>query len=596
MNYRLNDIINNSQSYSKRLFASAKELGSYLDKKKFFIALVLVVISSIDSIVTPFLLGVGIDQFIAKGNLDGLFILLLGLFGLFILGGVTSYFQQSIMGKASQEALYKLRGEIFSKIQSLPIAFFSQNKTGDLMSRINNDTDKLSQFLSESILRFTDSAFTLLGIAAFIIYLDWKLALVLLSSTLFLFIFTRLLSPLLERKNRQSSAALGDFTAGVTEQLSNFKAIVAFDRRNFFEQFLGGLNKQAYKRSRLSEFLNQLFAPFYDFAGYISQAIVLAIGLYFVVQGEITIGLLIAFLNYAIRFYDPLRWVANIFSDIQVSLASWGRVRDILALESNVVTLKEGNTLQQDIEDDVVLVFDRVDFGYEHFSEEKTELHLVLKDVSFALRKGKTYALVGPTGGGKSTIASLMARLYDPVSGTVFWKEKDIRTYERDELSASIGVILQDPFLFSGTIADNIRYGKESLKDMSDEGLDGLLKKKGMEEIIKRFPEGLKTVVQGSGENISIGQKQLVSFVRTVLREPELLILDEATANIDTVTESVLQNLIDSLPGDTTKVIIAHRLNTIKKADEILFVGGAHVKMVRDDKEVIELLKSASRS
>ncbi len=588
MYYDLNSIKKNEKSYLRRLYQSGKELGSYLNKKRLAWSIVLVVLSSIASIVTPYYLGDAIDVYIAHGNLAGLARLIFFLIILYLASGVITYFQQNIMGKVGQQALYKLRADIFKKIQSLPIAFFNQNKTGDLMSRINNDTDKLSQFLSESILRFAGSSFTLVGIGAFILYLNWKLALVLLSSTIFLLVVTRVVSPFLESANRKSSASLGIFTAGVAEQLTNFKANIAFDRRNFFESSLSDLNKQVYSKSLLASFLNQVFSPLYDFAGYIAQAVVLAYGIYLAMHGQITIGLLVSFLNYSQKFYDPLRFIANIFGDIQVSLASWGRISDILSLSSNVVQVSDGNPFPQGSDQEAVMLFDNVGFGY----EEKSH---VLKNVTFSLCKGKTYALVGPTGGGKSTIASLMARLYDPVSGTVFWKGKDMRTYDRDHLSGHVSVILQEPFLFSGSVADNIRYGNDKFFTMTDDELEKLLEEKKMADLLKRFPDGLKTHIEGGSENISIGQKQIISFARTILREPEFLILDEATANIDTVTEANLQKLIDSLPEDTTKVIIAHRLNTIKKADEILFVGGGEVKQVADEKQVLELLKSASK-
>lgn len=589
MEYKLHEKKKNEEPYLTRLVKSGKELSSYIDKKRFGWALLLVVVSSLASIISPYIIGQAIDTYIKAGNVEGLGNLIIFLAILFVVSAVSTYFQQEIMGQASQDALFKLRNTIFAKLQSLPIAFFNQNKTGDLMSRINNDTDKLNQFLSESILRFAGSSFTLLGIGGFVIYLNWKLGLVLLSSTVFLLILTRIISPTLERTNRITSAALGEFTSGISEQLSNFKAIVAFDRRNFFESFLSGLNKELYKKSLLTGFLNHVLSPLYDFAGYIAQVAVLVYGIILITQGEITVGLLVAFLTYALRFYDPLRWIADIFGNIQVSLASWGRIQDVLALESNVVQAEKGNELPQDIHDDMVMVWNDVGFGY-------AEGHSVLKHVSVVLKRGETYALVGPTGGGKSTIANLMARLYDPTSGTIFWKEKDMRTYDRKELSDSIGVILQEPFMFSGTIADNMRYGNDKVADMPDEELGKLLSEKGMDALIKRFPEGLQTQIQTGAENLSIGQKQLVSFVRTILREPEFLILDEATANIDTVTESVLQELIDSLPAHTTKVIIAHRLNTIKKADEILFVGGGNVKRVADEAEVLELLKGNSKS
>ena len=593
MNYQLskdkekNSEKNGDEAYNKRVLKSIKEISAYLDKKKFFIALAFAFVSSAVTVLTPFLLGQAIDRYIVGNDLPGLVRLIIFLSVIYLIGAVTTYFQQNIMGKASQAALYKIRGTIFAKIQSLPIAFFSQNKTGDLMSRINNDTDKLSQFLSESILRFTGSAFTLVGIGIFVVYLNWKLGLVLLSSTLFLFIITRIVSPTLEKSNKLTSATLGTFTAGVSEQLTNFKAIIAFNRRNFFEDFLSGLNTDIYRKSRLSGFLNQVFSPLYDFAGYIAQAVVLVYGVYLIEHGELSVGLLIGFLGFALRFYDPLRWIANIFGQIQVSLASWGRIKDILEMESDLVV--SNGTLGSMGPIAATIAFDNVCFGYSNDRK-------VLDNVSFDLEDGKTYALVGPTGGGKSTIASLMSRLYDPTSGVIYWKGRDMRSFSPEELSASISVILQEPYLFSGTVAENIKYGNAKLKDMKDADLVAHLDAKSMTELLKRLPEGLETKVETGGENISIGQKQLISFVRTVLREPELLILDEATANIDTVTESTLQSLIDSLGAHTTKVIIAHRLNTIKEADEILFVSGGEVKRVSDEKEVLELLKGASRS
>ncbi len=589
MDYQLHNKTQKEKAYLKRLVQSGKELSNFIDKKRFGWALLLVIVSSLAAIVSPYLLGVAIDTYITNADLTGLAWLILFLAVLFVVTGIATYFQQQIMGKASQDALFKLRGTIFEKLQSLPIAFFNQNKTGDLMSRLNNDTDKLNQFLSESILRFAGSAFTLLGIGGFILYLNWKLGLVLLSSTIFLLVITRIASPFIESSNRKTSASLGDFTSGVTEQLSNFKAIIAFDRRNFFEEYLTGLNSTLYKKSVLSGFLNQAFSPIYDFAGYIAQVAVLVYGIFLITQGEITIGVLIAFLTYALRFYDPLRWIADIFGNIQVSLASWGRIQEVLALNSDVIVKDNGEPLPQDVDSTTLMAWRDVCFGY-------TDDSLVVKHVSFDLKRGHTYALVGPTGGGKSTIASLMARLYDPSSGTIFWKDKDMHTYCRKELSSLIGVILQEPFLFSGTVADNIRYGNDLLVEINDEQLLDILSSKNMNSLIKRFPEGLQTPVQSGAENMSIGQKQLISFVRTILREPEFLILDEATANIDTVTESVLQELIDSLPVDTTKVIIAHRLNTIKNADEILFVGNGTVKRVADEAEVLELLKLNAKS
>jgi ATP-binding cassette subfamily B protein len=236
-----------------------------------------------------------------------------------------------------------------------------------------------------------------------------------------------------------------------------------------------------------------------------------------------------------------------------------------------------------------ILEFKNVSFGY---SDEK----MILKDVNLKFYQGKTYALVGPTGGGKSTTAGLMVRLYDPQSGVVEFRNKDIRSYKPSELSSGIGFILQEPFLFTGTVAQNIAYGNPDFEEISPEELEMFLHSMGLEKLLERFENGLKTEVSDNSENISLGQKQLVAFMRILLRKPELLIMDEATANIDTVTEQYLNEIISKLPKETTKVVIAHRLNTIREADEIIFINGGKVKPSMTFDEALHLIDSSKRS
>lgn len=235
-----------------------------------------------------------------------------------------------------------------------------------------------------------------------------------------------------------------------------------------------------------------------------------------------------------------------------------------------------------------IMQFIHVSFGYD---ESKT----ILNDVCFRLEEGKTYALVGPTGGGKSTTASLMARLFDPISGTVEFKDRDIRTFEPSELAQKIGFILQEPFLFTGTVGENIRYGNLHVKDSTDEELLQTLHELDLHRLVDSFEQGLATEVHDNSENISLGQKQLIAFIRILLRQPDLLILDEATANIDTVTERLLSDILAKLPTKTTKVVIAHRLNTIKDADEIFFINDGKVQPALDFDDALELIDNSKR-
>jgi ATP-binding cassette subfamily B protein len=328
-----------------------------------------------------------------------------------------------------------------------------------------------------------------------------------------------------------------------------------------------------------------VLTPMYDFASNVAQILLLAYGIYLIAQGNLAIGFFISFLAYVNRFYDPLRQMAAIWSTFQTALAGWSRISQLLALESDLPMLALNS--QQD--SSVLLSFSNVSFTYE-------EGVTVLRNTDLALERGKTYALVGPTGGGKTTTASLMARLYDPSEGTVFFGGRDMRAYSPQERTEKIGFILQDPFLFSGTIRENILYGNRKYENSSAEELMELIVAHGLETLLDRFPEGLDTKISSNADGMSIGQRQLIAFIRALLRDPELLILDEATANIDTVTEALLEDILSKLPKETTKVIIAHRLNTIQNADQIFFVNGGAITPAGSFDQAVKMLLEGKRT
>jgi ATP-binding cassette subfamily B protein len=313
---------------------------------------------------------------------------------------------------------------------------------------------------------------------------------------------------------------------------------------------------------------------------------VLATGVYLISSGFLTIGLLVSFLAYVTNFYTPLQQLAATWASFQVAMAGWDRISAILEMETNLVHIEGAAHVNVKTSD--VLSFEDVDFAYPDGA-------LVLHDISFILEKGKTYALVGPTGGGKTTTASLMARLYDPTQGTVLLAGKDIRTYSPEERAKKIGFILQEPFLFGGTLKDNIFYGREDAESITTEKAHELLKDTGLTELLSRFEQGLETSISTGGESISLGQRQLIAFIRAVLRKPELLILDEATANVDTVTEELLQKVLNALPKETTLVVIAHRLHTIAKADEIFFVNAGEIVSAGSMEHAVDMLMHGKR-
>jgi len=310
------------------------------DFPKFILAIFFALITSTIDILTPYSIAIALDNYIANKNLDGLLNLILLLAVAYLVRGVTSFLQTRIMGHVSQDTLYKLRDSVFKKLQELPISFFNQNKSGDLTSRINNDTDKMNTFLSESIIRFLASFFSIIGIGVFVIYLNPKLGLITVSVSLVLYFISAILAPIVKQKNKEKLNAEGNYSAQVQESLNNFRVIVAFNRKDYFKEKLAEINEKSYKAGLWSSILNEVFKPIYDFAANFAQVIVLIFGIYFISKGELTIGFLIAYISYTQKFYDPLRILGVIWGNIQSALAAWSRLQDILNLKSDLQVIK----------------------------------------------------------------------------------------------------------------------------------------------------------------------------------------------------------------------------------------------------------------
>lgn len=572
---------------------AAKKMWAMMgdERLNLLLSLITILVVSGINISAPLLFGYAVDHFIATKNMNGVLAISGALLALFLVGFGTGYAQMKIMGGVAQRMLFKLRNTIFDKLQSLPVAFFNRNKAGDLISRINNDTEKLNQFFSETIMRFMGSIFIIIGTAIFILAINWRLGLIALAPAAFMLIFTQLVSGWVKGKYKASLAATGAMSGSVQESLDNFKVIIAFDRRDYFRKRFSEVNQNNFKASLEAGLANGVFSPVYDLSAHVAQLAVIGFAVVFIASGNLTIGALLSFLIYLDRFYQPLRQIAQLWSSLQTALAGWDRVSGILE-EVNDLEVKASEEKEDATH---VLEFKNVVFRYPD-GEDGTKGKEVLHKISFALEPGKTYALVGPTGGGKTTTASLMARLYDPTEGQILLNGKDIRSYEPAERAKRIGFILQEPFLFTGSLLDNVFYGNELYADKTDEEKATALKDSSMQNLLMRFDGGLEAQINGSGEGMSLGQKQLIAFMRAVLREPELLILDEATANIDTVTEQLLEETLKALPSKTAKVIIAHRLNTIESADEIFFVNAGEITPAGSLEKAVELLMSGKRA
>jgi ATP-binding cassette subfamily B protein len=582
MDYNLN------KEHKTSTTAALKKMLQFMkeEKRNLMIAFVVMALNSGIAMLTPYLIGYTIDHYIQTKLYRGLMTFTGILLVLYIISAATDYLQTKIMGSIGQRMLYSLRNAVFNKIQSLPVAFFNQNKAGDLISRINNDTDKVNQFFSQSLLQFVDSIFMMMGAAIFLLAIHVELGAAALIPAAFILIFVKLISPIVKKKNAASLKSTGGLSAEIQESLGNFKTIVAFNRRDYFRKKFNVANLINYKASVSAGLINNVFMPVFTLFSNIAQLIVLAFGIYLISKGDFTIGLLISFIAYVQYFYQPLRQLATLWASFQTAMAAWDRISIILQLESDLTRKIQRHAIK--IPNAPLLIFKDVSFQY---PDGKKVLH----NINFTLKQGQTVAFVGPTGGGKTTTASLIARLYDPTEGEVFFNGRDLRAYSAEELSSKIGFILQEPFLFNGSVRDNILYGNEAYKKLNNDQLNKVLRDADLESLVHRFENGLNTKIVSGGDSMSLGEKQLIAFIRAVLRKPHLLILDEATANIDTITEKLLEEILEKLPVSTTKVIIAHRLNTIENADEIFFVNSGEVTAAGNFENALQLLLEGKR-
>jgi ATP-binding cassette subfamily B protein len=584
MNYNLNQL--NTKQEKQSTYKALKSLLKLIsaERRNLWLALIAILVNSGLLLLGPLLVGHTVDTYIRTKQFHGVLIFGGILLVMYMIAMVTGYTQTRLMGGVGQRMLYTLRNAIFNKLQELPVSFFNQNKAGDLISRVNNDTDKLNQFFSQSLMQFIGSIVTMIGAGIFLLSINVELGAATLSPAVVIVLFTVALSPWVKGKNARNLKSVGGMSAEIQESLNNFKVIIAFNRRDYFRKRFDEANAENYKTAIGAGLANNIFVPVYGLLSSIAQLITLLFGIYLISTGNFTLGLLVSYIAYTTNFYNPLRQLAALWTSFQVAMASWDRISQILSLESNLKQIDADETITSD----ALLEFKNVHFSYDDSKE-------ILHNINLKFEKGKTYALIGPTGGGKTTTASLISRLYDATKGTVLLNGKDIRSFSAEERTQKIGFILQEPFLFTGTVKENILYGNSQYKDVTDEQLEKIIKEANLNALLAIFDEGLNTQITSGSDSISLGQKQLLAFMRAVLRNPELLILDEATANIDTITEQLLGSILNKLSKETTLVIIAHRLNTIENADEIYFVNEGEVQKAGTLNDALNMLLKGKR-
>ena len=475
MNYNLNDLQANAPKTST--WSSLGKLLKLIDheRRNLIFALIAILINSGLNLEGVLIMGHTIDKyiFVAHKNYRGVLVNCAVLLAMYLVTLVASYLQTILMGGVGQRMLFTLRNAIFNKLQMLPVGFFNQNKAGDLISRINNDTDKLNTFFSQSLMQFIGSIATMTGAGIYLISINTKLGSATLIPAAIIVVFTSITSAWVKRKNAKNLKSFGGMNAEIQESLNNFKVIIAFNRRDYFRKRFDAANQQNYSTAIGAGIANTTYVPVYALLSSFAQLIVLGYGIYLISVNQFGAGLLISYLSYANLFYNPLRQLAALWANFQTAMAGWDRISHILTLETDIVTI---DTSVADPSASL-LEFRNVHFSYDESRE-------ILHNISFKLERGKTYALVGPTGGGKTTTASLIARLYDASKGTILLDGKDIRTYQPVDRTKKIGFILQEPFLFTGTVRENILYGNERYVRYTNEQLEQVIKEANLGSLL----------------------------------------------------------------------------------------------------------------
>lgn len=561
---------------SKNPKQTIKRLWNYFkyEKKRIIFVIILVLFSTIASVLNPTLISVAIDNFIAKGDIVGLKSIVLVLILLTLITILFDFFSKSIMINISEKTLYRLRKELFNRLERLSLSFFDKFKRGDLMSRFTNDFTIMSETLNEVLIQTISIYITLIGTAIMMFVINPILALITILTIPIFFIVVFKLGTVIGKLHSERQRSLGTLTTYAEERISGLHIIKSYGKEQDSLDEFKEINKDFKDISKKAILYGNLMMPVNIVFTNITNIILIGVGSYLTIKGHATIGSILAFLLYSRMFRRPLSQLAAIYSSIQSAIAGAERIFEIMDYEIDVKDVDYPLSLGE--------VHGKVEFRNVNFGYDKT---LILKDINLEVTSGEIVAIVGPTGAGKTTIINLIARFYDVDSGIIKIDEKNISQIKKYELRKNIGTVLQDTYLFKGTVLENIKYGK---KDATMEEVIDACKKSQAHSFIRRLPDGYNSLVLEEGSNFSQGQRQLIAIARAVLTDPKILILDEATSNVDTRTEIDIQKGMKELMKGKTSFIIAHRLSTIVNADKIVVLKNGEIKEIGTHNELIK--------
>ncbi|MBD3170037.1 MAG: ATP-binding cassette domain-containing protein [candidate division Zixibacteria bacterium] len=570
-NYHEEEIL--GKAYDARLM---KRLIKYLYpyKKYVITSFILLIIISGLKLVGPYLVKIAIDDYIMAKDYDGLVMIAILFFAMLVLQFVVRYAQTYMMQLTGQMANYKMRMEIFSHLQKQPLGFFDRNPVGRLMTRMTNDVQVLNELFATGVVTIFGDVFTLIGIVIAMFSIDWRLALVTFVSLPLLAIATAIFRKKVRESYRIVRLRIAKVNAFLQEHITGMKIIQLFTReKEIFDKFNEN-NKLLRDIHIKSVFYYAVFFPTVELIGAISLALIIYYGGSRVLAGTISFGVLVAFIQYAEMFYAPIRNLSEKYNILQAAMASSERIFKLLDTEPRIINPPDGiklDKLKGEIE------FKNVWFAYE-------DENYVLKDISFKVAPGEKVAFVGATGAGKTSIINLLFRFYEFQKGEILIDGHDIRRLDMHSLRRQLGLVLQDVFIFSGNVADNISLGEKM--DIAE--IRKASRRVNADKFIEKMENDYEADLQEGGANISIGQKQLLSFARALAFNPSVLVLDEATSSVDTETEMLIQDALKKMLEGRTSLIIAHRLSTIRDVDRIIVMHHGEIREVGNHDQLMK--------
>jgi ATP-binding cassette subfamily B protein len=549
----------------------------YLRRQKWGLVsvLLLVVLASALDLAGPYLMGVAIDKYILKGDLPGLARLAGLMFAVYMASALVVWLRVYVMAAVAQRTVRDLRNDLFARFQTLSLRYIDRRSHGELMSRLTNDVENVSNVLNESVTNLISSVISIVGVGVVMFLINWRLALVSLVTLPLMAFLSQGVAKRTRRGFQDQQRLLGDLNGLIEETVTGQRVVKAYGREEAVIGQFDGTNRGLRRASTQAQIFSGVMGPMSNFINNIGFAIVAGAGGWMAVNQMATIGTIASFINYARQFTFPINMIANLYNTIQSAIAGAERVFQIIDEPPEMPDAPDALSLEG-VRGEVA--FDRVCFGYNPDVP-------VLKEVCLQARPGQTIALVGPTGAGKTTIVNLLSRFYDVDRGGIAIDGVDLRQYRKDDIRRELGIVLQDTFLFSDTVMENIRYGR---LEASDEDVMAAARLANADQFIHRLQHGYQTSLSERGSNLSQGQRQLLAIARAILADPGILILDEATSSVDTRTEKHIQEAMLRLMQGRTSFVIAHRLSTIREADLILVINNGEIVERGTHNELVE--------